>query len=113
LLRLDPADAARAEGEFRRELDVARSQSARLFDLRAARDLARLWRDQGASPRRATCSHRSTRPSPRASRLPTWSRTRVLLEELGAVPVDGAERRRKQARTLGRPDYIRAPASGR
>src|ERR687894_2493582 len=47
LLRLDPGNAARAEGEFRRALEVARSQSARLFELRAARDFARLLRDQG------------------------------------------------------------------
>jgi tetratricopeptide (TPR) repeat protein len=48
LLRLDrPGDAARAEAEFQRALEIARSQSALLFELRAARDLARLWRDQG------------------------------------------------------------------
>jgi hypothetical protein len=47
LLRLDPPDVARAKGAFRRALEIARSQSARLFELRAARDLARLRRDQG------------------------------------------------------------------
>ena len=30
-----------------RALEVARSQSAKTLELRAARDLARLWRDQG------------------------------------------------------------------
>jgi hypothetical protein len=42
LLRLDPGDAARAGAEFQRALEIARSQSALLFELRAARDLARL-----------------------------------------------------------------------
>jgi predicted ATPase len=32
---------------FERALDVARGQQARSFELRAARSLARLWRDQG------------------------------------------------------------------
>ena len=47
LLHLHPRDAARAEAEFRRALEVARTQAARLFELRAARDLARLLRDRG------------------------------------------------------------------
>ena len=36
-----------AEEEFERALTVAREQDARWFELRAARDLSRLWRDQG------------------------------------------------------------------
>jgi len=36
-----------AEEEFERALVVARAQEARWFELRAARDLARLWRDLG------------------------------------------------------------------
>ncbi len=35
-----------AEASFRRALEVARGQRARLWELRAARSLARLWRDQ-------------------------------------------------------------------
>ena len=42
---------AQAELEFRHAIDIARSQSAKLFELRAATCLARLWSDQG---RRAT-----------------------------------------------------------
>jgi predicted ATPase len=37
----------RAEACFRRVTDVARSQNAALFELRASTSLARLWRDQG------------------------------------------------------------------
>jgi len=36
-----------AEEEFERALVAARAQDARWFELRAARDLARLWRDHG------------------------------------------------------------------
>jgi len=36
-----------AENSYRRALEVARRQSARFWELRAALDLARLWRDQG------------------------------------------------------------------
>ena len=46
LLRLHPGDVACAEGEFLRALEIARSQSAKLFELRAACDLALLWRNQ-------------------------------------------------------------------
>jgi len=36
-----------AEDSYRRALDAARQQGARFWELRAALDLARLWRDQG------------------------------------------------------------------
>ena len=42
-----PTDLAEAEACYRQALDVARGQSARLWELRAATSLARLWRDQG------------------------------------------------------------------
>jgi tetratricopeptide (TPR) repeat protein len=38
---------AAAEGSYRHALAVARRQSAKFWELRAALDLARLWRDQG------------------------------------------------------------------
>src|SRR5262249_62088482 len=41
-----PADA---EAEFQRALEIARSQEARSYELRAATSLARLWRNQGRS----------------------------------------------------------------
>jgi class 3 adenylate cyclase/predicted ATPase len=40
-------DAAQAEQEFARAIDVAHNQAARLFELRAATGLARMWSDQG------------------------------------------------------------------
>ena len=47
LKRLSP-DRARSEGCFRRAIEVARDQEARLLELRAAIDLARLWRNAGS-----------------------------------------------------------------
>jgi predicted ATPase len=43
-------DAAKAEDHFKGALAVARQQQAKSFELRAARSLARLWRDQGKVP---------------------------------------------------------------
>jgi predicted ATPase len=42
-------DEAAAEASFERALLIARHQSAKLWELRAAVSLARLWRDQGRS----------------------------------------------------------------
>ena len=46
-LRSPEHDAAKAQACFERGLDIARSQQARSWQLRAATSLARLWRDQG------------------------------------------------------------------
>ena len=43
----DP-DPARTEACFLKAVDVARSQEAHMLELRAATDLARLWRDTGS-----------------------------------------------------------------
>jgi predicted ATPase len=40
-------DAAKAQAHFTRALEIAQSQQARSWELRAAASLARLWRDQG------------------------------------------------------------------
>jgi predicted ATPase len=40
-------DQAAAEQNYKEALAVAKRQSARTFELRAATSLARLWRDQG------------------------------------------------------------------
>ncbi len=42
-----PPDRAEAEASLQRALEVARSQSAKSFELRAATSLARLWQHQG------------------------------------------------------------------
>ena len=47
LARPEP-DRARAEACLLRAIEIARNQEARLLELRAATDLARLWRDTGS-----------------------------------------------------------------
>jgi predicted ATPase len=44
---LDAGHSAAAELHFDTAPDVARSQGAKFWELHAALDLARLWRDQG------------------------------------------------------------------
>jgi predicted ATPase len=44
---LATGDAAAAEGSYREAIALAQLQSAKLWELRAATSLARLWRDQG------------------------------------------------------------------
>jgi class 3 adenylate cyclase/predicted ATPase len=46
-IALARGDAADAEAQFKRALDVATAQSARIWALRAGSRLARLWRDAG------------------------------------------------------------------
>jgi predicted ATPase len=48
LLKHDGSDgAAEAETSFRRALDMARAQSAKSWELRAATSLTRLWAERG------------------------------------------------------------------
>ena len=47
LLRRNPSTADQAETSYRRAIELARSQEAKSWELRAATSLARLWRDQG------------------------------------------------------------------
>jgi tetratricopeptide (TPR) repeat protein len=46
-IRLAECNTSKAEADLKRAITVAKSQQSRLFHLRAACDLARLWRDQG------------------------------------------------------------------
>jgi predicted ATPase len=47
LLQAYPSAAADAEAAFREAIAIAREQTARMWELRAARDLALLWAEQG------------------------------------------------------------------
>jgi class 3 adenylate cyclase/DNA-binding SARP family transcriptional activator len=47
LLNATVPDSAGAQAEFLKAIDIARGQSAKLWELRAAVSLARLWRNQG------------------------------------------------------------------
>ena len=48
-LRRSEPDCARAEACFLQAIEIARGQEARLLELRAATDLAHLWRDTGSN----------------------------------------------------------------
>jgi predicted ATPase len=48
-LKLPERDAAKAEASFARALAIARKQQAKPWELRAATNLAQLWRTQGKS----------------------------------------------------------------
>jgi class 3 adenylate cyclase/tetratricopeptide (TPR) repeat protein len=82
LQRSEP-DRARAEACFLHAIEIARGQEARLLELRAATDLARLWRDTGSpkdprallEPILATIEGGETTPDVRNAR--------ALLVELG------------------------------
>jgi predicted ATPase len=52
-LRRQEPDRARAEASFLKAIDIARSQEARMLELRAATDLARLWREGAPNDPRA------------------------------------------------------------
>ena len=47
-LKQPEPDRVRAESCFRKAIEIARGQEARLLELRAATDLARIWRDIGS-----------------------------------------------------------------
>jgi predicted ATPase len=47
---VDYGDSRSAEESYRKALSVARRQGGKLWELRAATSLARLWRDQGKRP---------------------------------------------------------------
>jgi predicted ATPase len=47
LLSLSKRDGAEAESSFKRAIQVARGHGAKMWELRAATSLARLWADQG------------------------------------------------------------------
>ena len=71
------AGPCRAEACFLKAIEIARSQGARLFELRAATDLARLWRDAGSPKIPARCWSRSS-PRSRAAKPREMSGTPAL-----------------------------------
>lgn len=87
LLRLGDVDGA--EDELRRALKIARSQSALLFELRAACDLARVWldRDRVSEARDLLASVYAVFTEGFA--FPDLVEARALLKKLGAAPGGG------------------------
>jgi predicted ATPase len=47
MLALSSPDVEAVETDLQRSIDIAQRQSAKIWELRATTNLARLWRDQG------------------------------------------------------------------
>ena len=82
LLAQTPSQADEAEACFRRALAVARAQKARLWELRAATSLARLWQAQGKPREACDLLDAGLRLVHRRVRYAGPERGKALLEEL-------------------------------
>jgi predicted ATPase len=91
LLALPVPDHAGAEECHRRAMAVAHEQNPKMWELRAATSLARLWRDQGKRAHARACWRRSTAGSPRAS-IPKTSRMRRRCSTSWREPVSTISR---------------------
>jgi predicted ATPase len=67
LLSLPTAETGVAESAFRKAIEVARGEQAKSPELRAARDLARLWTEEASAPWPTASWRLSKLGSPRAS----------------------------------------------
>jgi hypothetical protein len=76
------SDAARAQSYFDRALALAGAQQAKSWKLRAAMNMARLWRDQG-KPKQGL--RRALSPTFRAGGMVFFIPWRVGAEESGAA----------------------------
>jgi predicted ATPase len=98
---------------LREALAVARGQGARLLELRAAHDLFRLQRDEGRVAEAIGLLAPVYASFTEGFAFPDLVEAKALLEEFGAAPVDGSDRRREEARTRRSPDHPREPAPDR
>ena len=87
LLALRGTSDAGAEQEFRHALDIARNQSAKLFELRAATGLARLWSTQGKLDQARDLLRSICAGFAQGVETPDLREARLLLAELaGTLP---------------------------
>ncbi len=107
------AEDRRAEDRLLSALGVARAQQARWWELRIARDLARLWRDRGRASEARALLAPVYAAFTEGFALPDLVEAKTLLEELGAAPANGAGRRQGEVRMPQGPDCFREPAPGR
>jgi predicted ATPase len=78
-----------AEASFRRALAVAREQSARLFELRAATSLGRLWQDAGRRDEASTLLAEVLAPFADAEPIADLRDARALYADLTGAAGDG------------------------
>jgi predicted ATPase/class 3 adenylate cyclase len=110
LLALVEPDRPEAEICFGRALALAREQDAKMWELRAATSLARLWRDQG---RRAE-AHDLLVPVygwfTEGFDTPDLQEAKALLEELASKPLGPRTRpRRRLAAPVNNPGFCNGP----
>jgi hypothetical protein len=74
--------ADEAEASFRKALAIAREQSARLFELRAATSLGRLWQDTGRRDEASTLLADVLAPFADAEPIADLRDARALLADL-------------------------------
>ena len=84
LLMRDPPDEVEGERCFRLAIDTARAQSARLLELRAASDLARLFKRQGKTAEARAMLAAIYGWFTEGFEFPDLKDAKALLEELGA-----------------------------
>jgi predicted ATPase len=104
---------AEAESCFEGAITVARQQGAKLWELRAATGLARLRRDQGRLAEARGLLAPVYASFTEGFAFPDLVEARALLEELGAAPGAGGDRRQEEVRTLAGPDQLREPVPNR
>src|SRR5918997_2417154 len=92
------------EGHLRAALEVARCQAARLWELRAARDLARLLRDRGRVAEARDVLAPVYAAFTEGFGFPDLVEARALLDELGAAPAGDTGRVPGGAPSPPRPD---------
>jgi predicted ATPase len=92
LFRVNASEQTKAEVEFLQALEIARSQSALLFELRAARDLARLWRDQGRGAESSDLLAPVYDAFSEGFAFPDLVEARALLDELGRSDAESVAR---------------------
>jgi tetratricopeptide (TPR) repeat protein len=86
LLASARGSSTEAEHEFRRAIDVARNQSSRLFELRAATSLARLWSVRGRRGAAQDLLYPMYAWFSERAEIPDLLEARALLAELASKP---------------------------
>jgi len=89
VLRASGAPVEESEKHLHAALEIARGQAARLWELRAACDLARLWREQGREAAARDLLAPVYAAFTEGFTFADLAEARSLLEELGAAPGGG------------------------
>jgi predicted ATPase len=76
-------EGGRAEASYARALEVARAQAGRSWELRAATDLARLWRDEGRTAQAHELLRHASAWLPDNVDMPDLRSARAVLDSLG------------------------------